>query len=106
MKKKLILLLLTLTLCSFNLPKVKAETVKWSAVTALNGNKIYRQYTNKDGKKVQDTNMAYLTIGNDLVYCVEMGVDISSNLSAGSATIKQIGRLGTFFTKNTDKDCI
>ena len=55
MKKKLILLLLTLTLCSFNLTKVKAETINWKAIRLNQAEKkVYRKYTKTELENNRD----------------------------------------------------
>lgn len=105
MKKKLILLLLTLTLCSFNLTKVKAETINWKAMKLYSSEKeVFRRYTTKDGEtKRSDNNIAYIYMGDNTIYCIEMGKDIYSDLGAGKATFTNKGELGKYFTKNLDK---
>ena len=104
MKKKLILLLLTLTLCSFNLTKVKAETINWKAIRLYKAEKkVYRKYTKTDGTVVKRGNIAYIYMGNNTIYCIEMGKDIYSDLGAGKATFTNKGELGKYFTKNLDK---
>ena len=102
--KKLILFLLALTLCCFNLTTVNAETLNWKAIKLYGSEKkVYRKYTTTDGKTIKGTNIAYVHIGDDTIFCIEMGKDIASDITSGKATTKYVSTLDKYFTKNTDK---
>lgn len=114
MKKKIILLLLALTLYCFNLTNVNAEisdsadteTINWEAIKLnINGSQenVYRRYTKTDGTVDKSDNIAYIYMGENTIFCIEMGLNISDNITGGTTTTLNKGKLSEYFTTNTDK---